>query len=236
MASQSDVARPSLPTPAGCAPFDPKPLAQESIPPDATGYDDGVCPPELESAPDEKSAAQWGTIHPSLLLLSLIVPLCAVLLWTFSDELRDLKIAVSGLESGLAHLEENVVENRARIKTLFDSEARTKSQLQDLGQAIAADGVARRDYAQGGAGGRIDISMTSGTYSARRTLGLWATTEYAHEPGLLLQPGAAVGNCWCFSGSSGQIAVSFDRYITPTAFSLDYPVKQASQFFLLGWS
>lgn len=88
-----------------------------------------------------------------------------------------------------------------------------------------ADKTGETDYALESSGGYVVSTRCSETYELNYAsykvfgLTLWRSRN---SPRVVIQSGVVPGECWCFRGSEGRIAIHLSTRIEPTAFSYEH--------------
>jgi SUN domain-containing protein 1/2 len=111
------------------------------------------------------------------------------------------------------------------------------SLLQDLIDAAilkySKDTLATPDYALFTAGARVVPSITSDTLvlKSASTVGKWLAGSRDIEgrsPATALHPDNAVGSCWPFQGSQGQLGILLSRRVVITDVTIEHAAKELS--------
>ncbi|UXI15166.1 scavenger receptor class B member 1 [Sarcoptes scabiei] len=148
-------------------------------------------------------------------------------------ELRD------KIDSIKLHLLELINENYSKIneslmqkfdlKNTFSSNEIQNSDIDRLIQSALAkydaDKTGETDYALESSGAWIMNTRCSETYELHpASYKLFGVTLWrsSNSPRIVIQSGVVPGECWCFKGAEGRLAIHLSARIIPTAFSYEH--------------
>ena len=95
--------------------------------------------------------------------------------------------------------------------------------IQEAIRVYDQDKLAKADYALSSGGGSIVLSRTSLTYSKPGSWMDWMVKRgFYASPSIVIEPNNAVGNCWPFPGSQGNVTIRLVSPITPDEFTLEH--------------
>jgi hypothetical protein len=130
------------------------------------------------------------------------------------------------LLTNIQNIVHNEYESRPTTTTTQTGELtreEVEKMIQEAIRVYDQDKLAKIDYALLSGGGSVVLSRTSPTYKKSGSWMDWLVKRgYHSNPSLVIQSDNAVGNCWPFPGSQGNITIRLVTPITPDEFTLEH--------------
>ncbi len=161
---------------------------------------------------------------------------------------RDLKALSADLDARLAGVAAATYDRVNSSSSIDDDDNSNEKDIQvkrDMGRVqqlvssairkYASDALARPDFALYTGGARIDPYKTSASYMHRPAALLPRTlskllgnigSSYSRPPAVAIHPDNAVGMCWAFHGSKGQLAVKLSDAILLTDIAIEHVPRE----------
>ncbi|XP_043836732.1 SUN domain-containing protein 5 [Dromiciops gliroides] len=155
----------------------------------------------------------------------------------------EVKSSISSLKE-LRFYQEKVRKHAEEIQALYSLMKQLSAKVQEMKimsnedlvaqnimKKIQGDYIEKPDFALKSIGGTIDFEHTSATYSCDKARSYWSwfrLWNYAHPPDVILEPNMTPGNCWAFSGDSGQVVIRLARKIFLTNITIQHIPKTIS--------